>query len=264
VRSIAAISVCTVLFASGACSSFGETDGPVADGGGIDGAGPGAESGTLSEAGSPETGPACQTLLSDDFTTQRTEWTLTGENQQFDVKSLVLTNGAPSKNGAVWWNVPFTIDGHLRVTVAFEVHTPLGNKGSGLAISWIDANQPFPPALGGLGQAFVVCSSNPPTYGYAVAASTSYDSIAVLDTVACNVATPADRARAALEGTHTFKFDIRPSTIAGSLDGALNFSRTNIVPPAPKRGYLGLTASSDGSVSSAHVIKSVLVESCPN
>ena len=269
-RLLVAVNACTIVVAVGACTSFAASndDGPADGGGSADAA---ASETSPGSPGSPDSGrpdadaSSCTTLISDDFATQRPEWRTTGDNQHFKAKELLLTPAQSGTNGAVWWNAPVSYSGYLRVTVGVRINTPqAAPKGDGLAIAWVDDKQPFPPALGGLGKSLAVCAGAPTTNGYAIGARTGDDTVEIVDTVACDTATPADHPAFTLEGEHTFVIEIRPASIATVIDGTFKFERTNLGPQAATSGYLGLTASSSSPASTGHSIVRVVVERCPN
>jgi hypothetical protein len=255
-----ALSLAIALGALAACSSFGEATGvsPATDGG-LDAPATGTDA-TAADGAAPGT---CTSLIADDFTTQRMEWKQTGDHQAFEKHRLVLTPGTVSRDGAVWWMTPLTFTGYLRVRVDFHIETPAGMpKGNGFALTWADAMEPLPTTIGGLGASFGVCASTPPVHGYAVAGSTANDTIAIVETVNCDTDTPGARPAAVLDGDHFFAFEVRPTSITGTLDGMVPLTRTNLSPPAVTTGHFGMSAGAAAGASTAHVITKVSIESC--
>ncbi len=244
-----------------ACSSFGSAaDAPAGADGGVDA---GVDSPVVEVDGASEGGSGkCTVLLTDDFATQKAGWKATGSEQKFEPNQLVLTPAGKGGDGAVWWSAALTYADYLRVRVEFHTETPGGQiRGNGFAVTWADVAGGLPTMIGGLGESFGVCSATPPIQGYAFGGSTTKDQIVIVQTAVCDTNIPEGRATAALDGDHFFAFEVRPTKIAGSLDGTVPLSRADLAPAAVTRGFFGMSAGASGA-QTAHVIKRVLLESC--
>ena len=84
--------------------------------------------------------------------------------------------------------------------------------------------------------------------------------ILIIDTASCNVEPSTNKPAADPFLDHFVSFDIYPDHITGTFDGKLPLSRTDLNPPAPTTGYVGLTAAATNAVT-AHIIKSIKVVS---